>query len=491
MIDEARITVRNAGFLLAQRGFHIVASFLFAVLVPRMMGPSNYGRYALVTSLYLWLVWSSDLGSSQVMGRYVPHLMLQGEKERLQKFFSNMVAVTLISGALWGCLYLLFTALWLTDLDLILLVTMSVALLFRAAGYPFFTLFLGLNQAARWGMGEFLRHGFILVLVIIGFHLASLQGAFLGLLVTELIVLCIGIWWGKPYLSWTELRPDVHYLAPYLRFGLSFLIFHLLSAAFQSSGEVLVRLFYPDYVQVAYFGLANNVYLTIGLAIPQFTIAFAPLMVTLQAQGKGESVRQWIERLINGLTVGGMLVVFGVLLLGNNLVPLVLGAAYQPVAANLFPVSLTLWAQVLSSVAVLLTLVYNTPKTAVMSAIIRLAALWIFGPFLIAKWGGLGGCFAVLLASAIYAGYLTWCMKRVITYSLRKWASIIALGFIFVPLWWLQSSWRINALLYVVFVAGYFSLLVLLRVIKSSEVTALGRAFRSKNAIFDESKSAR
>jgi hypothetical protein len=186
-----------------------------------------------------------------------------------------------------------------------------------------------------------------------------------------------------------------------------------------------------------------------------------------------------------------MLVVFGVLLLGNNLVPLVLGAAYQPVAANLFPVSLTLWAQVLSSVAVLLTLVYNTPKTAVMSAIIRLAALWIFGPFLIAKWGGLGGCFAVLLASAIYAGYLTWCMKRVITYSLRKWASIIALGFIFVPLWWLQSSWRINALLYVVFVAGYFSLLVLLRVIKSSEVTALGRAFRSKNAIFDESKSAR
>jgi PST family polysaccharide transporter len=491
MIDESRTTIRNAGFLLAQRGFHIVASFLFAVLVPRMMGPGNFGRYALVTSLYLWLVWGSDLSSAQVMGRYIPHFILQGEKGKLQKFFSNLLAVNLVSGALCACLYLLITALWLTDLDLILLITMSATLLFRAAAHPFFTLFLGLNQAARWGMGEILRHWFILVLVIIGFYLARLQGAFLGLWLTELIVLSIGVWWGKPYLSWTELRPDMRYLAPYLRFGLIFLIFNLLSAAFQCSGEVLVRLFYPDYVQVAYFGLANNVYLTIALAIPQFTIAFAPLMITLQAQGKTESVRQWIERLLNGLTVGGMFVVFGVLLLGKNLVPLVLGAAYQPVAANLFPLSLTLWVQVLSSVAVLLTLVYNHPKTAVMSAFIRLAALWIFGPFLIAKWGSLGGCFAVLLASAVYAGYLTWRMKGVITYSIRKWASIIALGFIFLPLLWLQSSWLINALLYAVFVAGYCAVLLLLRLVTFSEVTALGRAFRSKNAVFDESKSGR
>jgi O-antigen/teichoic acid export membrane protein len=489
MIDEARITVRNAGFLLAQRGFHIVASFLFAVLVPRMMGPSDYGRYALVTSLYLWLVWGSDLSSSQVMGRYIPHFMLQGEKERLQKFFSNLLAVSLLSGALCACLYLLFTSLWLTDLDLILLVTMSVTLLFRTAGHPFFTLFLGLNQAARWGMGEFLRHWFILFLVIIGFYLSSLRGAFLGLLLTELIVLSIGVWWGKPYLSWTELRPDVRYLAPYLRFGLIFLIFNLLSAAFQSSGEVLVRLFYPDYVQVAYFGLTNNVYLTIGLAIPQFTIAFAPLMITLQAQGKTENVRQWIERLINGLTVGGMFVVFGVLFLGNNLVPLILGAAYLPVAANLLPLSLTLWAQVLSSVAILLTLVYNTPKTAVMSAFIRLAALWIFGPFLIAKWGSLGGCFAVLLASAIYAGYLTWRMKGMITYSLRKWTSIIALGFIFLPLLWLRSSWSINVLLYAVFIIGYCIILIVLRIITLSEVLAIGRAFDSKNAMFNVSRT--
>jgi O-antigen/teichoic acid export membrane protein len=489
MIDEARITVRNASFLLAQRGFHIVASFLFAVLVPRMMGPGNYGRYALITSLYLWLVWGSDLGSSQVMGRYIPHLMLKREKEKLQKFFGNLLAASLVSGALCACLYLLLTSLWLTDLDLILLITMSAALLLRAAANPFFSLFLGLNQAARWGMGEILRHWFILVLVIIGFYLAGLQGAFVGLWLAELIVLSIGVWWGKSYFSWTELRLDIHYLTPYLRFGLVFLIFNLLSAAFQCSGEVLVRLFYPDYVQVAYFGLANNVYLTIAAVIPQFTIAFAPFMITLQAQGKTEIFRRWIEQLINGLTVAGMFVVFGVLLLGNNLVPLVLGAAYRPVTANLFLLALTLWFQILSSAAILLAVVCNYPKTAMISAVVRLAALWIFGPFLIAKWGSLGGCFAVLLASAIYASYLTWRMKRVINYSLRKWASIIALGFVFLPLLWLKASWSFNVLLYAVFALGYCTLLILLRIITFSEVVAVGRAFHSKNAIFNGLKS--
>src|SRR4030067_3784995 len=100
MLDEAQITVRNAGFLLAQRGFHIIAGLLFAIWVPRMMGPNDYGRYALVTSLYFWFMILSDLGFPQIMGRYVPDFMLHGEKEKLQKFFSNLWVVSLLSGAI-------------------------------------------------------------------------------------------------------------------------------------------------------------------------------------------------------------------------------------------------------------------------------------------------------------------------------------------------------------------------------------------------------
>jgi len=150
MIDEGQITIRNAGSLVIQRGLHMVGSFLFAVLVPRLLGPSDYGRFALVTSLYFWFVIVSDLGLTQVMTRHVPYFRLQGEKEKLQKFFGNLLMVSLVSGALCACFYLLFTGLWLTDLDLFLLITLTVTLFIHSGNHPFFLLFLGLNQAGRW-----------------------------------------------------------------------------------------------------------------------------------------------------------------------------------------------------------------------------------------------------------------------------------------------------------------------------------------------------
>jgi O-antigen/teichoic acid export membrane protein len=481
MIDGAQNAIRNAVILLVQRGFHIIAGLLFAVLVPRMMGPSDYGRYALVTSLYLWFLFGSDLGFTQVMGRYVPNFVLQGEKERLQKFFSNLLAAGLLSGAISASLYLSFTALWLTDLDLFLLIIMAAVLLVRAGSRPFFNFFLGLNQAARWGMGETLRHWFLIILVIIGFYLGSLRGALLGLFLTEWIVLVTGLWWGKSYFSLTELRLDVRYLIPYLQFGFSFLIFNLLSSTIQYSGEVLVRLFYSDYAQVGFFGLANNVYSTISPAIYQFTIAFVPFMMTLHVKGETKTLTQWMEHLINWLTVGTVFMVFTVLLLGNDLVPLVLGAAYRPVATNLLPLSLMLWVQVLNNVGILLAIVYNRPKIAVWAAGIRLAAIWSFGPFLVAEWGSLGGCFTVLLASVICSVYLTWRMQKVLTYSLKKWVGVIIVGLIFLPLSWLRSSWSVNIILYAVFIIGYSTLLLLLRFINLSELVAVWHAFRSRS----------
>ena len=488
-MNEAQVTIRNAGFLLTQRGFHILGSLLFAVLVPRLMGPNDYGRYALIISLYFWFMILSDLGFPQIMGRYVPLFILQGEKEKLQKFFSNLLTLSLVSGALSGCFYLLFTSLCLPDLDLFLFLMMATTIFVRAATHPFFTLFLGLNQAALWGMGEIFRHGLTIVTVIIGFYLNGLQGACLGLFLTELVVLSIGIGWGKSYLSWKDLCLDLRYLLPYLRFGFMFFVFNLLATAFQHSGEILIRFFYPDYAQVAYYGLAYDVFHKVSVFIPHLTLAFAPFMVTLLAREETKILKQWIEQLIKWLTVGGVIVFFSVLLLGNDLVLLVLGAAYQPVAINLLPLSLMLCVQVLSNVGILLTIVYNRPKIAVMAAGIRLVAMLIFGPFLIARWGSWGGCLAVLAASVIFTGYLTWRLQGVITYSLQKWALEIVLGLIFLPLLWWQSSWSINVLLYGIFVIGYCTLLLLLRFMTLSEMVAVWRAFRSKSEIINWSKN--
>jgi O-antigen/teichoic acid export membrane protein len=476
MIGEAQITVRNVGLLLAQRGFLIIGSFLFAATVPRMMAPDNYGRYALVTSFAICFALFSDLGLTQVMGRFVPRFMLQDDRENLKKLFSNLLTASVTSGLLSSGFYLFITSHWLGDLDGLLLAVMAITVFVRTWADPFFALFLGLNRAARWGLGEILRRWVSIFFLIPGFYLGGLRGACLGLLLTELVVMIVGGSWGRSYLSWSEMRLDIRYLTPYLRFGLIFSIINLLHTMFQRSGELLVRFFCGDYVQVGYFGLAYGVYITIALAIPQFTLAFAPLMTTLHTQGETESLKQWVEHLLKWLAVGGTLTVFCVLLLGNDLVPLVLGNAYQSVAINLLPLSMTLLLQALSSVATLLTLIYNRPLVALMTSAIRLITFWGVGVPLVAKWGSLGGCLAVLVAMALSAGYFTWRMQVVMSYSLKRWALAIGLGSLFFPLVWLRCSWMVNLTLYGIFVAGYFGMLILLRVIALDEVAGLWRA---------------
>lgn len=254
-------------------------------------------------------------------------------------------------------------------------------------------------------------------------------------------------------------------------------------AASYHSGAVLVRFFYSDYVQVSYFGLAFSAFLTAAIAIPQFTLAFAPFMTTLLSQGKTEELRQWTEHLIKWLAAAGVLVVFGVLLLGNDLIPLILGATYRPVATNLLPLSLVLFPFALNSVATLLTLLYNRPKVALAAAGIRLAAFWVLGFPFVAWWGSFGGCLAVLGASSLSAAYSTRRMQESMSYSLQRWLLAIGLGGLFLPLVWLRSSWMVNLALYGLFIFGYMIFLFFLRVITIREVKALWQAMGLRHSI--------
>lgn len=475
-VGEAQLTVRNAGQLLVQRAIYVAAGLLFAALVPRLMGPELYGRYALATSLSMWFVLFSGLGFTQVITRFVPQFTGLGDTESVKGFLRDLLTVRLTSGSLSAGMYLLLTALWLRDIDLLMLALLAAAVLARSVGNLFYALFLGMNRAARWGVGDTIRGWVLLGLLVPGFLMWGLLGAFLAVLLTELVVLLVSVGWSRPFLSGPSLRLDVDRLLPYLRFGLIFFASDLLFAAFNHSGEALVRAISGDYAQVSYFALAYSLYFAVALTIPQFTLSFAPLLTSLLARGETEAVRQWTERLIKWTAVGGVLAISGAFLLGEYLVPLVLGAAYRPVATNLLPLTLALAVQSLSSVANLLALTCDRPRVTLVAAGLRLAAYWGFGFPLILWQGSLGGCLSVLAASTLATAYSTWRMRQIVRYSLRSWGLVVGLGGLMLPLAWMQSSWMVNVALYAAFVAAYGSLLFLLRVITPDEIATAWRA---------------
>lgn len=484
--SHGRVALRNAGFLLIQRGGLIAAGFLFAAVVPRLMGPELYGRYSLVLSLTTLFVASSALGFTEVVGRHVPGLRAKPDPSDLRRLFGNLITLRLASSALAACAYLAITILWLRELDPVALGAAAGAVLARGLSQCLFSFFLGMNQAARWGAAELMTRWLLLVFVILGFMLGGFRGACVGLLLTELAVAAVGLWWNRGHLSWGWLRLDLGYVTPYLRFGAGFFGGTLLSIAFHGSGEVLVRAISRDYAQVSYFGLANGVFLTAVAAMQQLSMAFAAPLVTLHERGEGETLGHGVRRLVSWLTSGSMMIVFGVLLLGMDLVPPVLGPFYASVATNLIPMTLMLLVVSLSSTAGVVVLTHDRPGVALVGAGIRLLAFGALAPWLIGRWASLGACVAMLLASTLHAAYLGWQVRAAIARALRAWVTTVGLGALFLPLLLLRGAGPVNAALYVVFLGGYFGVLMRARIITGDDIrgawTAVTRAGRRPGA---------
>jgi O-antigen/teichoic acid export membrane protein len=490
MIPEAQVAIRNLGWLSVQRGFLMVGGLLFALTIPRLMGPEIFGQFALITSIAMWFSLFSGLGATQLMSRFVPQFVLREAPDELRKFFSNLLALRLLTGIIAGLICFILTALWLRELSPLLLAIMAGSVGLRTAASLLFSFFLGLNQAARWGVGEILRQWVSLVFLLIGFHWAGLAGALLGFLLTELLVLVVGLLWARLYLRWSEMRPDIAYLAPYLRFSLYFFASNILFAFSQRGGEVLVRLFSGDYAEVGYFGLAYRVFGMAHVAMWQLVMAFAPLLATLFTRGEEKVISEYVSKLLKGLAVIGVLAVFAVLIVGQDLVPLLFGAAFEPVAEDLLPLTAALLTSALALVARLLALTYNRPGITFKATVVHVVGFWSAGPLLVAWGGSFGGCLAVLAASLLYAAYFALLMSGSMKQALRQWAAVILLAVPFLPLVWFRHSWPWNLAIYPGFVVAFAAALHWSNLLTIAEIRTLWLAFKAGGGKMREEAAA-
>jgi O-antigen/teichoic acid export membrane protein len=480
MIAREQTALRNVSLLLMMRGLLVAVGMVVAAVVPRLMGPTSYGQLVLLVALSFWFSLAASLGFTEVMGRHVPRFVQTGDQEGLRAFFGRLLAIRTGAALLASGLYLAVTAIWLRDLDLGAKIIFAVAVWVRAPAGLFFALYLGLNRAARWGVADILRQGGTLVFVLPGYLLGGLRGAALGVLLAELVVLLVGLLGARAYVSGAAFRIDLARMAPYLRFGLIFYFSDLLLSALERSGEALVRIGSGDYAEVGYFGVAHSAFLTGAVGLPQIALAFAPLLTVLRLESDRVAVRLWSERLLKWLALGSVTVVLGTVLLARDLVPLVFGRAYQPVASNLVPMAMCLVALSLTSVANLSALTHDRPAAALVAAAVRLLTFWLLGLLLVGRWGSLGACVALLGAVSAQAAFFTWRMRRVVGYSLRRWVQVVGLGALFLPLGLLRSSPAVDGILFAVFLLGYGGLALLLGLVSVDELRAMGRALTGK-----------
>jgi O-antigen/teichoic acid export membrane protein len=218
---DARPTFRNAAALMAQRLLHIVAAALFALMVPRLIGPAVFGRYALLTSVSMWFAMLSGLGAVSVMTRAVPPLVMADDMAGLRRLMSSLLALRTLTAVAAASLYFAIIVFLLDESDLVAASFIAGGVFCRTVANVCFSFFLGLNQAARWGLGDLLRRWLTLVLVLVGFPLAGLQGACAAFLIANLVVLGFGLARAWDYLHWSHVDLTKPYLGPFIRLGRS------------------------------------------------------------------------------------------------------------------------------------------------------------------------------------------------------------------------------------------------------------------------------
>ena len=474
-MTESRRAVRNVGWLVGQRGLHLVVAGLFALLVPRLMGPETFGRYALLTSVSMWFGLLSGLGAVSLMTRQVPQFVAGGDLAGLRKLVTNLMALRLSTGVLTGSAYVLFMAFALREGNWIAVGCIGAAVFTRTVGNLCFSLFLGLNQAARWGLGELMRRALVLAGVLVGFPLAGLTGACVGFLVANIVVLAIGLVGARAYFDWSVLDLRRRYLAPYLRIGTSFAAGNVLLTMAHQSGETVVRLATADYAEVGYYGAAHSIYMTGAHAIWQAAIAFGPLLVSLMASRQPAAVAAWLERLLKAMGILAGAAVLSTVLVGDDLVPLILGRDFAAVAPCLVPLAFALFPQAVGSIGRLAALAADRPALSAAAAAAEFSVFWTAGPLLASRYGALGMAVAACAATVSYAVVIWWAMRTVLPYSARGALQAAGLALLFLPLALLRGSPAVNAALLALALGGYAGALVWRRVITVEEWAALRR----------------
>lgn len=477
-LTDAQSSVRNAGLLMAQWSLHVVGAASFAVLVPRMMGPETFGRYSLLTSVAMWFAFLSGLGALSVLTRAVPQLVAAGDMPGVRRLVTSLVTLRTMTGVLTATTYAVLVTLvfGFTDWPSVLLV--AAAVWSRTAANICYALFLGLNKAARWGMGDLLRRWLILAFIVVGFPIAGLRGACAGFFLANVIVLATGFTQAWPYLQWKKLDLSRRYLGPFIRTGTSFAAGNLLIAMVQRSGEAVLTLSSGDYVEVGYFGAAYAIYLTLAQALWQSAITFAPLLVRQMHGGEVELARVWLGRILKWMLIAVSVTGASIIVLGRDLVPLLLGPAYAPVAVNLLPLACALFSLSLGCVGRLAALTLDRPKVVVAAGGIELAVFWTVGLLFAPQGGSLAVCVAAALASGCYASWITWRVRRELPYPPRAALTVAALALVFLPLAWVPAGLVIKAALFAGACVIYGWLLWRCGMVTLEEIAALRRVVK-------------
>lgn len=479
MISEAHVTARNAFKVLFLRISQFPILLLFVLIIPRMMGPELYGKYAFMTSLLVILSMFTGLGTVEIFGRFIPEFVSKNKTRKIHKlFFSTLflkIIVTTIVSTIFFLTFYFFTP---EGYDITFFLIIAVALFIYEIDRTLYSFLFGLNEIGKFTSRDLLRRLFSLVFVIFMFKYFGLLGAILAILMNELALLFFAIFWSRKYLHFENF--DFSFLKPYLKFGLMFFLSSTLLIFLQRSGNTLIQFISQNPKEVAFFDIANQIFLINSMFIFFLFSAFIPVFTTLLIKNREDKINKWSSMILKNAGIICILVLNSILLVGSDLVNLIFGVEYEKVFINLIIIYFGIFPLLLAQIGTVFSIIYKEPRKyiiAISFAVITfLATSFLFIP----KYASIGCSIATLCSSIVLgiAMYLQF-TKNISSYALKNLLKIFFLGLISVPFIFLKADLITNLLLGILFIIIYSITLFKTKILNIKEIREIIEAIRS------------
>ncbi len=440
MTTEARTMGRNLSLITLNKLIQLMGGALWALIVPRWMGPDHYGRFALAMSLSLLLWWAGDLGGLEVFGRHIPPLLERDpDKAHMlfgQTFLVRLLIALMLVPAMWAVGPLI--APWLRG--------WPAALVGLAAGlhilsWTSFHLLYARKEMGKWATELSWRLMTQLPLVLLAGKY-SLTAQMFAYTANEIIYLSLALWWTRDWFRWRYLRPRLRFLHPYIRMSLGFWATNVGVILLFRTGTLLVQLLTHNSAQVSFYDLALTVFFLIFTITDQLLRAFLPTVTEFHEGGQQDRMGRWLQELTRWGAALAVIAVLTVQYTADWLLPMILGGDYTEAATVLRIMLLSLPALVLVGAGTVAAAVHQSPRVKLAAIAIGAITFWTTALFVAPRYGAVGTAWALTLGLNVYALILFAQVRRALHVSWRKLIPLLLLGVLFLPLRiWVADYW--------------------------------------------------
>ncbi len=408
-------TLGSMGLKLASAGL----TFLAAVFLARLLGPSEYGVYAYVYALMSLLSVPSKFGLPVLMIRETARGMARQDYEIVQGIWRWAGRVTAIISL--GLVGLTAIAIWFYQdllagrrLETFLWALVLVPLI--ALGDLRGAALRGLQRVVAGQLPEFLIRPGILALLLGGVALIgatiTAPDAMALYVAASALAFVSGVW-----LLWRTTPAKVRHATPrfenraWLASTLPLAFIGGMQLANQQSSILVQGFFLPD-AQIGIYRVAVQVSTLASFGLVAVNTVVAPRFAALHVQGDMRGMQQLAKRSARVVLALNVFITIAFILAGRLFLQIAFGTSYD---AAYFPLIIILIGQMVNSAAgsvgILLNMTGHEISTAKGMAVSAIANV-VLNLLLVPKMGIIGSALATAVSLVIWNAVLWWVARR-------------------------------------------------------------------------------